>query len=333
MTFPDKCWQNVDKTLSCLWYTFTRELCTLHLIDTQDVDLQAYLKMHNIIAWLWRPCMVTVYYWCCYWWFCAQIYPLVIAILYPWKWMQLQFQDHHIAETWYCSQVHYTVPVCVCVSHFTVQHTQVVYLCCALFSHLSCSVSQCCVVILVNPLRHCMFSMYVLHRASVCVCVCVSHFTVQHTQVVYLCCVLSSHLSCSVSQCCVVILVNPLRHCMFSMYVLHRASVCVCVCVTFHCPTHTGCLFVLCAILSFVLQCIAMLCSDSCQPITSLYVFYVCTTPWRFLNFMGRGAHSKWFFRMSRSCPIDIVFPPHFFKMVVEVTAFGPPHVLRLWSG
>ena len=36
---------------------------------------------------------------------------------------------------------------------------------------------------------------------------------------------------------------------------------------------------------------------------------------------------------MWRSCDAELVFPPHFLKIVVEVKALGPPHVLRMWLG
>ena len=31
--------------------------------------------------------------------------------------------------------------------------------------------------------------------------------------------------------------------------------------------------------------------------------------------------------------PTKLVFPPHFLNIVVEVTASGPPHVLKRWLG
>ena len=48
---------------------------------------------------------------------------------------------------------------------------------------------------------------------------------------------------------------------------------------------------------------------------------------------MGRGAHSYCVFRMWRSCPLGLGFPPHFSHIVVEVRTSGPPHVLLLWWG
>ena len=32
-------------------------------------------------------------------------------------------------------------------------------------------------------------------------------------------------------------------------------------------------------------------------------------------------------------CPTVLVFPPHFIKIMVEVKASGPPHLLKLWLG
>ena len=37
--------------------------------------------------------------------------------------------------------------------------------------------------------------------------------------------------------------------------------------------------------------------------------------------------------RMKRSYHPELVFLPHFFKIVVEVKASGPPHVSKLWFG
>ena len=36
---------------------------------------------------------------------------------------------------------------------------------------------------------------------------------------------------------------------------------------------------------------------------------------------------------MKRSCHLELVFPPHFIKIVVEVKASGPRHILKLWLG
>ena len=36
---------------------------------------------------------------------------------------------------------------------------------------------------------------------------------------------------------------------------------------------------------------------------------------------------------MQHSCLPEFVFIPHFLKIVVEVKASGPPHVLKLWLG
>ena len=43
---------------------------------------------------------------------------------------------------------------------------------------------------------------------------------------------------------------------------------------------------------------------------------------------MGRGAPSE-----LLGCPPELVFQPHFLKIVVEVKALGLPHVLRLCLG
>ena len=32
-------------------------------------------------------------------------------------------------------------------------------------------------------------------------------------------------------------------------------------------------------------------------------------------------------------CPPELVFPPHFLIIVIEVKVSGPLHVLRLWLG
>ena len=39
----------------------------------------------------------------------------------------------------------------------------------------------------------------------------------------------------------------------------------------------------------------------------------------------------NWFSGCSVHCPPELIFPPHFLKIVVEVKASGPPHVLKLW--
>ena len=36
---------------------------------------------------------------------------------------------------------------------------------------------------------------------------------------------------------------------------------------------------------------------------------------------------------MQPSCPTELVFPPDFLKIVVEVKSSGPPHVLKLVAG
>ena len=46
---------------------------------------------------------------------------------------------------------------------------------------------------------------------------------------------------------------------------------------------------------------------------------------------MGRGALNG--FSGCSFLPPELVFPPHFLKIVVELKASGPPHVLELWLG
>ena len=51
-----------------------------------------------------------------------------------------------------------------------------------------------------------------------------------------------------------------------------------------------------------------------------------------FFSFLsGRGA--VWGFRDVAFLPPELLLTPHFLKIVVEVKASGPPHVLELWLG
>ena len=46
--------------------------------------------------------------------------------------------------------------------------------------------------------------------------------------------------------------------------------------------------------------------------------------------FVGELLMSFQVLRMYNSCPPELVFPPHFLKIFIEVKVSGPQHVLRL---
>ena len=54
-------------------------------------------------------------------------------------------------------------------------------------------------------------------------------------------------------------------------------------------------------------------------------------SPCLFMVVMGWGAPNA-FSKCGVHALLDIVIPPHFLKIVVEVKASPPPHVLKLWS-
>ena len=72
-----------------------------------------------------------------------------------------------------------------------------------------------------------------------------------------------------------------------------------------------------------------LLWQTSAAQITSGNGFMVCNMA----HLIGSGAYSKWVSNTLLSCLAELVFPPHFFEIVADVKASGPPHVIKLLLG
>ena len=67
--------------------------------------------------------------------------------------------------------------------------------------------------------------------------------------------------------------------------------------------------------------------AKSCRMFVICYIYYMLALICTFLSSMR-------FHKIEMcSCHPELVFPPHFLKNLVEVKAWGPPHVFLLWLG